>query len=93
MWRDVVLANGCFDPFHYGHVLHLRSASKLGDILVVAVTSDRSVNKGPGRPVFKEQERAEMVRPYADKVIIVDSSLEALKLINPDVFVKHAEYR
>lgn len=87
-----VLANGCFDPFHYGHVLHLKAARKLGDLLIVAVTKDRSVNKGPGRPVFNEKQRAEMVEPYADGVILVDSSLQALQEADPDIFVKDREY-
>ena len=93
MPHKVVLANGCFDPFHYGHLLHLKAARKLGDVLVVAVTKDRSVNKGPGRPVFSELQRAEMVEAYCDSVILVDSSLEALQQVDPDVFVKDQEYR
>src|SRR5687767_4215096 len=88
----VVLAHGCFDPFHWGHLQHLKAARKLGDVLVVAVTRDRSVNKGPGRPVFTEQQRAEMVEAYCDSTIIVDDSLEALQKIDPDVFVKGREY-
>ena len=64
----------------------------MGEILVVAVTKDRSVNKGPGRPVFTEAERAEMVEPYCDSTIFVDDSLEALQKVDPDVFVKGIEY-
>lgn len=88
----VVLANGCFDVFHIGHVRHLKAARKMGDVLIVSLTRDRSVNKGPGRPVFTEAERAEMLKPYCDSVILVDDALEALQQVDPDVFVKGPDY-
>lgn len=90
----IVLVNGCFDLFHYGHLLHLEEAKKMGDRLVVSVTSDKYVNKGPGRPVFSEDQRAEVLKSLrcVDQVIIVDSSIEALKKIMPDIFVKGADY-
>ena len=88
----VVLAHGCWDPFHVGHVWHLKAARELGDVLVVAVTKDRSVNKGPQRPVFSELERAEMIEPYCDSWLLVDDSLEALQKVDPDVFVKGSDY-
>lgn len=88
----IVLVNGCFDPFHYGHVLHLRAARKLGEVLIASVTKDRSVNKGPGRPVFGEKERAAMLEPYIDSCIFVDDALEALQRIDPDIFVKGQDY-
>ena len=91
--HKVVLANGCFDLLHWGHVQHLKAARKLGDVLIVGLTRDRSVNKGPGRPVFTEMQRAEMLEPYVDSVVLVDSSLEALQRVDPDVFVKDREYR
>ena len=88
----MVLANGCFDLLHWGHVQHLKAARKMGDVLIVGLTRDRSVNKGPGRPVFTEMQRAEMLEPYVDSVVLVDSSLEALQRVDPDVFVKDREY-
>jgi rfaE bifunctional protein nucleotidyltransferase chain/domain len=91
--HKVVLANGCFDLLHWGHVQHLKAARKLGDVLIVGLTRDRSVNKGAGRPVFTEMQRAEMLEPYVDSVVLVDSSLEALQRVDPDVFVKDREYR
>src|ERR1700726_4271037 len=59
--RIVVQAHGTFDLLHLGHVRHLEAARRLGDILVVTVTPDRFVNKGPGRPVFNAELRAEML--------------------------------
>lgn len=89
-----VLANGCWDLLHYGHLRHLQAARKLGDQLIVSVTKDRSVNKGPGRPVFDQEQRSEMLRALAcvDEVILVDSSIEALEKVRPQVFVKGKEY-
>jgi rfaE bifunctional protein nucleotidyltransferase chain/domain len=92
----IVLANGTFDPLHYGHVLHLREAKKLGDILIVSVTRNASVKreKGAERPAFDEEERADMLRELrcVDRVILVDGLLEALYLVWPNVLVKGAEY-
>ena len=95
MASKVVLANGCFDPFHYGHLLHLQAAREFGDFLVVALTEDNSVNKGPGRPVFNHNQRAAVLRELrcVDRVIIVGSSIGALHLVNPHVFVKGNDYK
>lgn len=89
-----VLANGCFDPFHYGHLLHLQAARKLGDRLIVSVTRNEKVNKGPWRPVFDEEERAAVLRELrcVDEVILVNGAMEALIRVRPAVFVKGAEY-
>ena len=90
----IVLANGCFDLLHFGHLKHLQAARMLGDVLYVSVTADKHVNKGRGRPVFNENQRAEMVRALkvVHGVIIVNSSLEALKTVQPHIFVKGKEY-
>ena len=91
----VVLANGVFDLFHYGHLLHLRAARKFGDRLVVSVTNDAHVNKGPGRPTFPVLHRAEILRAMTeivDEVICVDSLMEALIKVRPRVLVKGRDY-
>ena len=88
----IVLCNGVFDVLHIGHVRHLKAARQMGDVLIVSLTKDRAVNKGPGRPVFGEAERAEMLEPYCDSVILVDDSMEALTKVDPDVFVKGPDY-
>lgn len=88
------MASGCFDVFHYGHLCHLQASAKMGDYLVVALTRDRSVNKGPGRPIHDEHMRAEMLKAlrFVNSVVLVDSSLEGLRAVKPNVFVKGAEY-
>src|SRR3984893_16698115 len=63
--RKVVLAHGVFDLLHVGHKRHLDIGKKNGDLLVVTITTDRHVNKGPGRPVFSEKLRAEMLAGLA----------------------------
>src|SRR5579883_2828201 len=62
----VVHAHGVFDLLHLGHIRHLRSAKNYGDVLVVTITEDRYVNKGPGRPAFSEAQRAEQLAALED---------------------------
>lgn len=91
----VVLACGCFDLLHYGHVAHLKAARQLGDHLIVALTADEAINKGPGRPVFNWARRAEMLAELrcVDRVIRSTSAAEAIIAIKPEIYVKGAEYR
>src|ERR1700722_18181016 len=95
--KSVVQAHGTFDLLHLGHVRHLESARALGDVLVVTLTADRFVNKGPGRPVFGEELRAEMLAnlQYVDWVGINDSpdAIAALESIRPDIYVKGSDYQ
>jgi rfaE bifunctional protein nucleotidyltransferase chain/domain len=94
----IVLANGCFDVLHVGHVRYLQGAKELGDVLVVAVNSDDQVRrlKGPGRPVTSEQERAEIIAAIesVDLVTIFpEPTVEALLLtIKPDIHAKGTDY-
>jgi rfaE bifunctional protein nucleotidyltransferase chain/domain len=96
--RRVVLANGCFDVLHPGHVRYLQAAKQQGDVLVVAVNSDRSVSalKGPGRPLLPAQARAELVAALepVDYVVIFDEfTAEAiLSEVRPDVHCKGPDY-
>ena len=92
--RTRVLTNGCFDPFHVGHLYYLQAARKLGDVLIVAVTMDEYMNKGEGRPAFPLNERMDILRALAivDEVIPVQNGIEAVKLVRPDVYVKGIEY-
>jgi len=96
--RRVVFTNGCFDLVHPGHVRCLADARALGDILVVAVNSDRSVrgNKGPERPLVGEQDRAEVLAALAsvDYVTIFDEPTprELISRVLPSVLVKGADW-
>lgn len=90
----LVLASGVFDILHVGHVMYLEAAAKMGDWLVVAVTRDAHVNKGPNRPTFGQLERLRVVQALrcVNHAILVDSGLEALELVKPDIFVKGKDY-
>ena len=101
-WREegrrVVLTNGCFDLLHPGHVALLETARAEGDVLVVALNSDRSVRrvKGEGRPLVPEAERAEtlLALEAVDRVVVYDepTPLEVVKALVPDVLVKGADW-
>ena len=95
--RTVVQAHGTFDLLHLGHVRHLEAARKLGDVLVVTVTADRFVNKGPGRPVFNAELRAEMLATleYVDWVAINDAAdaVSAIEHIRPSIYIKGQDYQ
>lgn len=95
--KKVVQAHGTFDLLHVGHVRHLEAAQALGDVLIVTVTADRFVNKGPGRPVFGEALRAEMLATlhYVDWVGVSESpdAISAIEHIRPDIYVKGQDYQ
>jgi len=95
--QTVVQAHGTFDLLHLGHVRHLEAARKLGDVLIVTVTADRFVNKGPGRPVFNAELRAEMLATleYVDWVAINDAAdaVSAIERIRPSIYVKGQDYQ
>ena len=92
----VVLAHGVFDLMHLGHVRHLAAARREGSMLVVTVTADAFVNKGPGRPVFSEEHRAEMAASvgWVDYVAVnrAPTAIEVLRRIRPSVYVKGSDY-
>ncbi len=94
--RLIVQCHGCFDGLHIGHVRHLRAARSLGDTLVVSVTADRYVNKGPGRPVFSHDLRMEFLGELAcvDWVTLsqAETAERAIAAIRPHFFVKGGEY-
>ena len=94
----IVLANGCFDVLHVGHVRYLAGARELGDVLVVGVNSDAQVErlKGPGRPVLSASERAEIVAALecVSYVTVFDEPTveELLLALKPDVHAKGTDY-
>jgi rfaE bifunctional protein nucleotidyltransferase chain/domain len=95
--RRTVLAHGCFDLLHLGHIRHLEEARRQGDRLVVSVTDDRFVGKGMGRPHFSTAERVEALRALAcvDEVIVSEAadSLAVIEHIKPAVYVKGIDYK
>jgi rfaE bifunctional protein nucleotidyltransferase chain/domain len=94
----IVLANGCFDILHAGHVRYLEGARALGDLLVVGINSDAQVArlKGVGRPILPERERAELIASLeaVDLVTIFEEPTvtELLLAIHPDVHAKGTDY-
>jgi rfaE bifunctional protein nucleotidyltransferase chain/domain len=101
-WRGegkrLVLANGCFDLLHVGHVRYLQGARSLGDVLLVGINSDRSVTrlKGPGRPIMTAAERAELLGSLAavDGVVIFeeDTADALVRALRPSVHAKGTDY-
>jgi rfaE bifunctional protein nucleotidyltransferase chain/domain len=96
--RSVILANGCFDLLHAGHVRYLQGARSLGDLLVVGINSDDQVArlKGQGRPILPERERAEIVASLevVDLVTIFEEPTvtELLLATRPDIHAKGTDY-
>jgi D-glycero-beta-D-manno-heptose 1-phosphate adenylyltransferase len=94
----IVFANGCFDALHVGHIRYLEGAHREGDVLVVAVNSDRGVRalKGPGRPILPESARTDLVAALrAVDYVILFSELDVeplLECLRPDVHAKGTDY-
>jgi D-beta-D-heptose 7-phosphate kinase/D-beta-D-heptose 1-phosphate adenosyltransferase len=92
--RRIVFTNGCFDLIHVGHIRHLHEARRLGDVLIVALNTDRSVRriKGAPRPILSANERAAVLAALDDVNYITffddDSPERLLRLLRPDVLVK-----
>jgi D-beta-D-heptose 7-phosphate kinase / D-beta-D-heptose 1-phosphate adenosyltransferase len=96
--KKVVFTNGCFDILHAGHVDLLKRAKRLGDVLVVAINTDASVQrmKGPNRPIIPEDERAELLAGLGMVDFVCtfdeDTPLEAILTVHPDILVKGADW-
>lgn len=94
--KRIILAHGTFDLLHMGHVRHLEQARELGDILLVTLTADKFVNKGPGRPVFTDLLRAEMAAALAcvERVAINNAATaeNVIRIVKPDIYVKGSDY-
>ena len=94
----IVLANGCFDIFHVGHIRYLDGARELGDILIVGINSDEQVKKlkGANRPFMPENERAEIISAlkFVDYVTIFDEPTvgQLIRAICPDFHAKGTDY-
>jgi D-beta-D-heptose 7-phosphate kinase/D-beta-D-heptose 1-phosphate adenosyltransferase len=97
--KKIVFTNGCFDLLHYGHVKYLEEAKRYGDILVVAVNSDSSIEriKGAGRPVVNQKDRLGVIAALAsvDYVTLFneDTPFKVIKALKPDVLVKGSDWK
>lgn len=95
--QKIVLCHGVFDLIHIGHIKHFSSAKKLGDILLVSITPDQHVNKGPGRPIFSQNLRAEFLKNISsiDYIFINNkpTSTNVIKQLKPDIYCKGSDYR
>jgi rfaE bifunctional protein kinase chain/domain/rfaE bifunctional protein nucleotidyltransferase chain/domain len=95
--KKIVLCHGVFDLLHIGHIKYFKSAKTAGDILVVTVTPDRFVNKGPNRPAFPEKLRCEAIAALAvvDFVALNEwpTAVETIGLLKPDIYAKGSEYK
>ncbi len=96
--KTIVFTNGVFDVLHPGHIRYLADARRQGDLLIVGINSDRSVQaiKGPDRPIFPEHERAEVLSALAcvDAVCVFDEAdpHAIISALQPDVLVKGADW-
>ncbi len=97
--KKIVFTNGCFDLLHLGHIKYLKAAKKKGDVLIVALNSDKSVKKikGNARPIVSQQERARVIAALecTDYVIIFNepTPLAIIKKLKPDIIVKGADWK
>ena len=95
--KKIVQCHGVFDLIHLGHIRHFNLAKKEGDVLVVTITRDKYVKRGPGRPIFNEHLRAETLASLAitDYVCIIDSptATESIGALKPDIYAKGVDYK
>ncbi len=95
--KNIVLAHGVFDLFHLGHLRHLKICKNFGDTLVVSITDDKFVKKGPNRPVFNSLNRAEIINSigFVDYVFInkTETSEKVIQYLKPNVYIKGKDYK
>lgn len=95
--KKIVLCHGVFDLVHLGHIEHFKSARKFGDFLVVSLTKDKFIKKGPGRPFFNEQQRMDFLKNIKtiDHVILsnFESAIDVINFVKPDFYVKGPDYK
>jgi len=95
--KKIVQCHGTFDLIHPGHIIHFEEAKALGDILVVTITGEKYVNKGPGRPYFNDELRVKYLLSLAcvDYVVVVPfpAACEAIECVGPHIYCKGKEYR
>ena len=94
--KKIGLAHGVFDLLHYGHLLHLKKAKQICDILVVSITADKFINKNPSGPYYNSKKRMEFLSEIecVDYVILSEyqSAIETLQILKPNYYFKGSEY-
>ena len=94
--KKVVLCHGCFDLMHPGHIKYFQAARKMGDVLIVTLTPDIYVDKGPGRPVFNQNLRAESIAALSCVNYVAinkwPTAEETIRVLRPDIYVKGQEF-
>lgn len=90
------LCHGCFDVLHVGHLRHFVAAKNQCDLLVISVTPDRFINKGPNRPVFPSEQRSELIAGLSVSDVVCvnrwESAVNLINLLKPNIFFKGQEY-
>jgi cytidyltransferase-like protein len=93
--KKIVLCHGCFDLLHYGHIRHFISSKQQGDVLIVTISPDEFVKKGPGRPFFNQDIRLKQVASleFVDYVALNrwETAVETIKMLKPDIYSKGKE--
>ena len=95
--KSIVLCHGVFDVVHLGHINHFKSAKKNADILLVSITADKFIKKGPSRPLFDESSRVQMLSQLniVDRIFISENETceELIDLLKPNYYAKGIEYK
>ena len=95
--QRIVLCHGAYDLIHYGHISHFKKAKEFGDILVVTITTDKYINKGPNRPYFNQDIRKKFLASIEEIDYVSEvnspSAIEAIKQIKPNFYCKGQEYK
>jgi rfaE bifunctional protein nucleotidyltransferase chain/domain len=94
--KKVVQCHGCFDLMHPGHIKHFQEARGMGDVLIVTLTPDQYIDKGPGRPAFNQELRAESIAALECVNFVAinkwPTAEDTLRLLRPDIYVKGQEF-
>ncbi len=95
--KKIALCHGCFDPLHYGHIIHFEEASKIADIVIVTITADSFIKKGINRPYFNHYKRKYMISSIKFvnmcAVNLWENAVETIRRTKPDYFVKGIDYK
>ncbi|MDQ7834818.1 MAG: PfkB family carbohydrate kinase [Humidesulfovibrio sp.] len=95
--RKIVLCHGCFDLLHIGHIRYLDQARAMGDVLLVTISPDRYVDKGPNRPAFGEHLRCEALAALDNVALVAinewPTAVETIRLLRPDIYVKGSDFK